>query len=270
MAVIRNPNLGPSQMRLKRRRLFWVRFSIIIFFLLVIVLGLAIFSGHEKVIIKSVTISGNASITEDEILNIVNRDISRRYGYLFARKNYLIFPRFQIKKDLLTEIKTIKDLDISWAGWGEINISIIERKAHSVWCGDDIKIINGECFLVDSNGYVYKKAPVFSGSIYVKNYGQLTGEYFLDSHVYGQIFEIIKILEENNIKVISVYYDGFDYYFGLEAGPDIIFNDKTSFKQSFQNLFTAIESDNLDLFNGADKINYIDLRFDNKIVVGKK
>jgi hypothetical protein len=270
MAVTRNPNLGPSQMRARRRRLFLIRSLIILFFLLVVVLALAIFSGHQKVTINTVTISGNSSISEDEILSIVNRDMAGRYGYLFAKKNYLIFPRFQIKKDLLTEIKTIKDIDISWNSWGKIAISLTERKPHSVWCGNDIKILNTECFFVDSDSYIYKKAPTFSGSIYVKNYGVLTEEYFLGKDIYTQIFDLLKILEENKIKVVFVYYDGFDYHFGLESGPEIIFNNKTSFKQSFQNLFAAIESGNLDLVKDVSILNYIDLRFDNKVVVGKK
>ena len=72
------------------------------------------------------------------------------------------------------------------------------------------------------------------------------------------------------MKVISLSFDGFDYKLALESGPIIIFNNKNDFNLSFQNLFTAIQTKNLDLINDTNTINYIDLRFDNKIVVGKK
>jgi|GEM_PF-1682465 len=283
MAVVRNPNLGPSQMRLRRRRLFWIRSSIILFFVLVIVLGLAIFSGYHKVIINTINISGNTSVSNDEILKIVNKDLEGRYWGLFSRKNYLIFPRFGIKKFLLEGLKEIKEVNVSWGKWQTINISIMERKPHSVWCGKDSQAVNPTCYFVDKEGYIYSQAPDFTGNMFVKSYGDIApgqlnnassteviGSYFLPKYTYIQIFNLIQILEQNNIEVVSYYYDGFDFRFRLEAGPEIIFNDKNGFGQVFQNLFSAIQTGNLDLEKDADKINYIDLRFDNKIVVGKK
>jgi len=283
MAVTRNPNLGPSQMRARRRRLFFIRFSIVLFFLLVIIIALAILSGHEKVKVETINISGNATTTSNEVLAIARQDMAGRYFYLFSKSNSLIFPRFQIKKDILMNIKTIKDVDISWTGWKEISITLFERKAHSVWCGNDMETINSVCFLVDKEGYIYSLAPVFSGSMFIKNYGPLApnqlnnishitpiGSYFLPKNIYTQIYNLIDILDQNNLKIVSVSFDGFDYKFTLEAGPKIIFNEKNDFNSSFQNLFTAIETKNLDLVKDASLINYIDLRFDNKIVIGKK
>jgi hypothetical protein len=283
MSVTRNLNLGPSQMRLKRRRLFWIRFSIILFFLLVIVLGLAILSGHDRVKIKDINITGNAAVATDDVLAIVNSDLAGRYFYLFARSDYLIFPRFKIKKDLLQEIKTIKDVEISWDGWQKITINVAERKPHSVWCGLDPKTIQVDCYFMDKEGYIYSLAPTFTGSLFVRNYGPLipktdnkvnqiepVGNYFIPTESYQQIFNLLELLSGKNIKVVSVYYDGMDYHFILDSGPEIIFKAQDGLNQSFANLFTALETGNLDLVKDAPKINYIDLRFDNKIVIGKK
>jgi len=282
MSAIRNPNLGPSQMRARRRRLFFVRSSIVLFFLFIMTISLAIFSGHEKVKIQTIIVSGNAAVSSDEVLALVNRDMAGRYLYLFAKSNSLIFPRFQIKKDLLNEIKTINSVDISWEDWQTISISITERKPHSVWCGQDIKVLEQKCFFIDKGGYIYSDAPSFSGDIFIKNYGATVldlddisnisyiGNYFLPAATYQQIFSLIQILEQSSIKVVALSFDGYDYKFILKSGPEIIFNDKTDFALSFGNLFTAIETGNLDLVKDANIINYIDLRFDNKIVVGKK
>ena len=280
MSVARNPNLGPSQIRARRRRLFFVRFFIILFFLLVIILSLAILSGHEKVKIKNIVILNNAAVSSSDILAIVNRDITGRYLYLFSKSNSLIFPRFKIRDDLLSELKAIKDVNISFEDWQKISISVEERKPHSVWCGVDVKAVEPQCFFVDKEGYIYSQAPTFSGSVYVKDYGSPLlmnastsdpiGHYFLSKDVYSQIYNFIQILDQNNLKVISLSFDGFDYKLALESGPIIIFNNKNDFNLSFQNLFTAIQTKNLDLINDTNTINYIDLRFDNKIVVGKK
>jgi hypothetical protein len=277
MSVKRKLNLGPSQMRARKRRLFLIRLIIVSFFVLLILFGLAIFSGHQKVKIQNINLVGNASVSDEEILSIVNRDLVGRYWYLFSKSNSLIFPRFKIQKDLLTEIKTIKSLKISLEGWREISITISERKPHSVWCGTDIKTPLAECFFVDGEGYVFGQAPVFSGNMFVKNYGSLApdqispvGGYFLNQENYSQIFNLIEILEKNRLSVVSLFFDGHDYNFKLSCGPDIIFDDKNNFISSFENLFSAIETKNLNLENESNLINYIDLRFDNKVVVGKK
>lgn len=275
MAVTRNPNLGPSLMRARRRRLFWVRFSIVLFFLLIIVFSLAIYSGSEKIIIKNIAVSGNAAVSADEVLTIVNRDLAGRYWYLFARKNFLIFPRFQIKEDILREIKTVKEVDISWDGWQKIAINLVERRPHSVWCGFGQETPAQSCFFLDKDGFIYSLAPDFSGTMFIRSYGGIStstdplGQVYLSSDTYRQFFVLAERLESFDQKVVSIIRDDFDYHFILASGPEIIFNDDRSFVSSFSNLFIALETGNLDLKNEAAKIKYVDLRFDNKIVVGK-
>ncbi len=275
MSFKRNPNLGPSHMRAKRRRLFFIRFYIILFLLLVVTISLAILSGHEKVKIQTILISGNAAVANDEILDIVNRDMAGRYFYLFSKSDSLIFPRFRIKTDILQEIKTIKDVDISWENWQTISVLIKERRPHSVWCGNDMTVNATECYFVDKDGYIYGFAPAFSGNLFLKDYSTILtespiGNYFLPTKTYIQIYNLTDILDQRGLRVLAVSYDDFDYKFILEAGPVIIFNNKNSFETSFGNLFTALETKDLDFEKEAELINYIDLRFANKIVIGKK
>ncbi|MFA7252326.1 MAG: hypothetical protein WC027_00510 [Candidatus Paceibacterota bacterium] len=271
----RNPNLGSSVARAKKRRLFWVRFYIILFFVLAITFTLAIFSGHSKVIIKQINVSGQASISTEQILDVVNKNLAGRYFYLFARNNYLIFPRFTIQQDLLNEFKIFKAVDVSWSNWGTIDIKVSERKPHSVWCGADPADMKADCYFIDRTGYIFNRAPTFSGDIFVRNYRALDtsspiGQYFLASNLYLTLYRLIDVLAKNNLTVQRVSFDNFDYKFYLATGPTIIFNQKSNLDATFANLITAINSGDLDLVNNAEKINYIDLRFGDKIVVGKK
>jgi len=282
MSITRNQNLGSSQVRARRRRLFLIRLSIIVFLILVLIFSLAILSGHEKVKIKTITITGNALVSNNEIFAIINRDIAGRYFYLFSKSNSLIFPRFKINEDILKEITAVKDLDIKWDSWQTILVSIEERKPHSVWCGEDIKAPLVDCYFVDNGGYIYGQAPVFSGNIFIKDFGTTTpllnnvsmdkyiGNYFLPREEYIQVYSLIQRLDQNGIKAVSLFFDGFDFRLILEAGPEVIFNNKNNLEVSFQNFFTAIQTGDLNLGRDVLDINYIDLRFDNKIVIGKK
>jgi len=284
MSVRRNPNLGLSPMRARRRRLFWVRFYIIVFFVFLIIFGLAILSSHEKMIVKTFLISGNNSISNNEILRVANQDMVGRYFGLFAKSNFLIFPRFKIKQDLLNEFRIIDDLDISWKSWQTVAISITERKPHSVWCGLAIKGPVDDCYFIDEHGYIFGRAPTFSGTVFIKNYGPYLlnsneststpnpiGHYFLKQTDYSNLFVLRDILSEKSLNVNSIYFDGFDFRFTLTNGVVLIFNDRGGgLAVAFQNLFTVINSGDLDLIKGSNDIVYIDLRFTDKIVIGKK
>lgn len=276
MSLKKNLNLGPSEKRARRRRLFWVRFYIILFFTLIILFTLAILSGHEKVTIKTFLISGNNSVLNSQILEIANQDIAGRYFGLFAKRNTLIFPRHKISRDILSQIKIIKDVDVSWKDWQTVTIKVSERKPHSVYCGSDIKAIDSSCYFIDQTGYIFGRAPVFSGNIFIKNYTGLENpepinQYFLPTTLYQKIFALIQSLGQKNLIVRAVTFDKVDFRFYLNTGQIIIFNDKEGgFDQAFQNLSAALDSNELDLSKEGNLINYIDLRFDSKIVIGKK
>lgn len=275
MSVRRNLNLGSSQMRAKRRRLFFVRFYIILFFFLIILFSLAILSSHEKVTIKTFLITGNNSILNSEILNIANSNLKGRYFGLFARSNTFIFPRFKIAEDIAEQNKIVENVNLSWKDFQTVGIAITERKPHSAWCGNDVSDKEATCYFIDKDGYVFSQSPVFSGNIFIKNYGNIAeadplGNYFLPTELYNKIFSLIEILDKRGMAIRAVYFDKIDFRFYLTSGQTIIFNDKNGgFDTAFQNLFAAVESKDLDLVKDGAKISYIDLRFESKIVVGK-
>lgn len=276
MSVNRNLNLGPSHIKAKRRRLFYIRCSIILFLLFFLIFTIAIISGHDKIIIKEINVSGNAAVSTDSILAVVNKSLTGRYYYLFAKNNFLIFPRFKIKEDLFREIKTLKEINISWQDWQKISIDIIERKPHTTWCGIAPEIAIEPCYFIDKTGYLYSTAPNFSGNLFIRNYGQIStstgpvGQYFLYPNQYALIYNLIDILNENNLKVSAVYLDGQVFNFYLENGPKIIFNTTSNLNLVFGNLFSALESGEVNLIDGGKTIKYIDLRFPDKVIIGKK
>ena len=106
----------------------------------------------------------------------------------------------------------------------------MERKPHSVWCGNNLEAVNPDCYFVDKEGYIYSQAPIFSGNIYVRGYSNLElaiedaspvdyiGKYFLATDIYSQIFTLINILDQRNIKVNSVWFDGREYNFIIDKG----------------------------------------------------
>jgi hypothetical protein len=275
MASKRNSNQALSNVRARRRRLFWIRFNIIFFIALILLFTLAILSGHDKIRIKEFLIRGNDSVPTSQILEIAEEATAGRYFGLFARANFLLFPRYTIEKKLLAEIKTIEKVNVSWDGWKIVAIDVKERKPHAVWC--EKEALPAKCFFTDETGYIFDEAPNFSGSIFVKSYGALSlpdaeplGQTFLGKEQYQKIFELVNILADKGIEVFAVSYDGYDFTFSLKIGPKIIFNgEHGGFATSFNNLFLALDTGDLPLLDNPEEINYVDLRFENKVVIGR-
>ncbi|MEI6528421.1 MAG: hypothetical protein WCO10_01980 [bacterium] len=274
MSATRNPNLGPSQLRLKKRRLFWIRSYIVAGVLFVLVIGLAIASGIEKTKIKNISVSGNVSVTKGEILDITERDLEGRYWYLFSRRNSLIFPRFKIESDLSLGIKRFEAVNVGWVDLNTIEIIVKERKPYSLWCGADERI-SDQCYFMDNTGYIFGVAPIFSGNAFLKYFGKIDekkdpiGQYYLGAADYPAIDSFVAKFNELGYRLDSVSFDGRDFYLTLENGVQVILPGKNNLNALFDNLSLAISSKQID-FLGNTSLKYVDLRFDNKILVGKK
>ncbi len=259
-----------AERRAKQRRLFWVRLYIIVFFVLFFIFGLAILSGQSFWTIKTYIIEGNKTISTSRILEITNENTKGRYLALFARNNFLIYPREKIEQAIEKEFKTIKTIEVSWQAWQVVSINIVERKPYAVWCGESFNT-DQACYFIDHSSFVFDQAPNFSGPIYLKFFGQVSEEGFYLKDEFGLLNSLIKKLSDINIEVRAAAFDGHDFTFYLSSGVKIIFNDRNGgIVKNFDNLFLALNSGNLDLHKNIESLDYVDLRFESRVVVGKR
>ena len=125
---------------------------------LVVFLLLATISFSERLDIERVQIDSPFTIdnqsVEKEILNI----LSSRYLYSFSKSNKLIYPKAEIRANILKEIprasNVILDVDQS-----VLSVRLIEREKNFIWCDDE------NCFFVDSNGFVFQSISREKGVI---------------------------------------------------------------------------------------------------------
>jgi len=269
----KNPNLGVSQVRAKKRRLLKIRLTIIFGVLFFVIIGLALLSGIDKTKISNIKISGNIAVGRQEIEDIVNTDLSGRYFYLFSKRNSLIFPRFFIEKDLANTIKRFEGVNVEWSDLNTITITVKERKPFSLWCGNNL-LKTEDCYFMDETGYIFGVAPIFSGNAFVKNFGGISsnfpiGENFLNPLTYLELNKFIDSISGLGFRSGTLFYNGDDFSLVLENGIEIKFSDKIGFQSAFDNLSSAINANQIDLALGSEKIKYVDLRFGDKVLVGK-
>ena len=258
--------------------------------------GLSYFSRHPKVIIQNILVEGNRVIPAEEIKDTVLEKISGNYFFLFSKKNFLIYPKRSLEKDLLDKFHRIEYLSIKRLDRNTLAVSLKEWQGKYLLCemnSDD------DCYFMNSSGFVFDKAPNFSGSVYFRIYSSnlfketddLIGQTFMPMEEFAELLDFKeKIGKFFQIKALEIGENG-DYKFLLEIdgnnlNPYIAFKKparnapattsqmlagaggESDFDKIFDNLALAIGAEplSLELKDKIDSLEYLDLRYDNKVL----
>ncbi len=262
-------NIGASlnrKRKLSRIKKFGAYFVFILFFLSLANLGLT----NQKVRINNIEISGNSTVLTDKIMEIVENSLNVKYLWIIPTDNIILLRRSEIKNHILNNFKKINSVDISIHGINKIEITVTEREVKYLWC-KGTPISQKDCYFMDTEGFVFERAPVFSEDAFTEYFGLI-----LDENPIGQTYLI------NKFKDITGLFSAFEkmsfqpinfntvneheYEIYIVGGGRILINDKKSFESSLTNLQALV--DNKYIKNDVEslkKIKYIDLRFGNKV-----
>jgi len=252
--------------------------KVIFFFVL---LGLLLFSSSwlsklEKFNIRNINIEGNSIIKDEEILKIINKNISGKYLRLFSKSQFLIYPKSKIETEIVDSFAQIKELKIGFGDFHSIVVDVVERKPYAIWCDD---IADERCYFMDKTAYIYDRAPNFFNGIYFKYFGGLEGvststpttqilkRIYLEQEKLGQFGKVnlfIRFLKDININSYKlVVKENNDYELFFNGESKLIFDGNQDLDEIFENLqATLVEFGDLE----DKEFEYIDLRFDRKIL----
>ena len=106
---------SPRLLELKRKKHKSARKKTVIFMviLLLIILGLSFASRIPAFNINNVSVSGNKIIESKDIENIIKKEISGHYLWLFPKTNFLIYPKHKIINELGNKYKRLKDISLA-------------------------------------------------------------------------------------------------------------------------------------------------------------
>ena len=280
--VLHSPKLD----ELKKKRKTVLRNKIIFFFSLfvIILIGLCFLSRWHRINIDNIKISGNRVVDTADIERVAEDNISAYYMWLFPKTNFLIFPKEKIISDLSSNFKRLKSVLIDVDEVKTMNIVVTEYEGKYLWCGNEPVIVevdtDQKCYFTDSDGYIFDEAPYFSGDSYFRFYGKTdevkeipTGSYFRKND-FIKISSFVENLKKINLKPAGLYIQDngdIDVYLSSDitppGGPKIMVNIDSDFEKVIENLQSAITTDPLmsDFKNKYSSLNYIDLRFGNKV-----
>jgi len=259
----------------KQKKVALALYSIgLVLSLLLLVLALSFLSKISGWQIKNIVVEGNFATPEEDILALVEEDISGAFFNLFSKRNALLYPTQKIRADLLFQFARIGRVDLSVKDFKTLHIEIIERKPDALWCGEIFNLSAGGCYFLDEGGFVYSAAPEFSGYVFFKNFGELPnssspiGQRFLPEAKY-QILKFFRntLLEYKLSPIALNKLSQGDMEIYLEKNGKIIYNSEQDIAEVSLDLGSILNAPSFkELFYEDEdgELQYIDLRFKNK------
>ncbi len=250
-----------------------------------IILGISYFSSYSRIVINKVIVSGNSIINSKDIEARINDKLSGKYLKLFSHSNFLIYPQAKIYNDLIINFPRIESLTIKREGFNTLRVALSERAGSYLYCGISIpenkEDIGENCYFVNNDGYIFDKAPYFSGDVYFKYYTNIEGD--ISNPLGSQMFtkerfhELVRFtdgiaklgftpsyLTVTANGVYSLYLKSINN----NSSPKIIFKDDNNLAVILDNFSTAMNKKEFanEINSKYDILSYIDLRFKNKVL----
>ena len=272
------------EQREKRRKTIYRWIIISTLFLATLIFGLSYFSAHPKITISKITVSGNRIIGADKIESIVYESINGRYVYLFKKSNIFIYPKRQIIKNIQNEFPRIKNIEINNDELTGIFIKIDERVGAYLYCGESMPQsgvnLGDDCYFINDDGYIFDKAPFFSGNVYIKFYAPLNdkdmeilGNSTLSPEKIKDFLAIVEKLKEMNFQTAMIDLGNpNEQNIFLKRGstilPRIIFKQENDLEEILNNLSSSMKQQKFvdEVQGNFSTLDYIDLRFKNKVL----
>lgn len=213
--------------------------------------------------IKKVKVDGSVVLDQDEIKSKVNDFVSVRKFFLFPQGSYPLFDANNLALLLKQKFPRLEQVLIRKIFPDLLEVVVKERELFGVFCRQ-------ECVYIDKSGFAYESAPVSSGSLLLKIKSDVAeagvGSTVLEPDLMNDFISLSDGLE----KVLGIRPAAYEFLSKVSSeikvetndGLKIIFKRNDDFENALRVLKTVLEQE---VRNKRSRVEYIDLRFGNKV-----
>ena len=240
---------------------------------------------YEGLRINTVHVETDGVLTQEELMTAVTGILDDRHA-LFIPNDTILFSGVRIvREEVKNMFPRIERVESKRPSTRAVTFVVKERVPAALWCGDVVPEIAystslqqqhateeawGACYLMDDTGFVYAKAPIFTGNVFLRLYGPLEratpiGQHFIEQNEFKRWVEFTSHLAENNLTVRAILFvDERDCELYLSNGLRVLIPRNEELEQVRNRLVSAMEEQVID----TDRdIEYVDLRFEGKAFV---
>lgn len=221
--------------------------------------------------IHEIMIAGNG--TDHDIHDIreqSERLLTRRYWLVVPRRFISTFNTEQFSSELLSALPRLEYIAVKKQFPDAITIMFIPRTFLGVLCNDTLYPDSPSCGYIDRTGFLYESAPEASGSLILKIHTDFAhvkvGTTALDETTIQQMIFFNEEVPRRTGLRISAY--GLksqvpdELRFAVTDGFEVIINKNDDPSAAVRLLSTVLTEE---IKNRREKLDYIDLRFGNKV-----
>jgi len=269
--LFKSSTLASPHLRKRKRRLLIIKIVSALCLLILIVAGLSFLSKLASLTISSVQAEGTSLVDPQQVQSVAETALEGNYLWIFPKRNFLLYPKKTIKREIEKEFPAFESVNVFLKDFHTLDIQVVERKASALWCEYDGTLpdpFTDTCDLMDSRGYVYLSAPEFKGNAYLKYYGGIDGDPIGQTLLPGKLKmlgDFATGASELGLVPASFYIHGDNYDLILATGGKILLNSDNIVDDTLADLETILQNNKKNQSGGANAIDYIDLRFGNKV-----
>ncbi len=272
--ILNSPRL--LELKNKRRRVILNKILLSLLVFVVVFIVSVYISRVPAVNIGAIKIVGNKVVDGEAIVTSIEKQIAGNYLWVFPKRNILFYSKNTLAKELHSEFNRLKDINFVIKNGNNLEVSVTERTGLYTWCGNTLPEVGiiPTCYFMDELGYIFDEAPYFSGEVYFKFYGVASAGSSFSKENFTQLVDFKNTLTTLGLKPASLYVsDDGDIKIFLSSsgktslGAYVVFKKDDDFKKLTENLEAAIRTEPIlsNLKNKSSSLEYIDLRFGNKV-----
>ncbi len=272
---VRSHTLKSARLKERRRKVFIGRIVIAVFCLSVL-WGLVFWlSNLPSVNISDIVVSGNISVQSPDVVAEAQKFLAGRYFFTVPKASIFFYPESAILKDVNDSFPRIASASIGWKNFHTIEIKVSERAPVAKWCEAPTLQSWGSpgCFYLDSTAFVFASETISTTTpaSLVAFYGPLAS-----STPIGQTYHSADYLKNRLNFANDLFLAGFSVISFLEraggvseanlsGGQRLIFADDTDLSTALGNFESLVSNPAFKAAGTFAKLDYIDLRFGNKL-----
>ncbi len=260
---------SPEFHKMKERERWYKIIALFLFLILFIATPIYLFR-MDQFQVGNIELKGNNVTQYEDIARIVTDNLDGNYLFIFPKSNALIYPKDKIKNDILNSIPRIENIDLALVNPKTLKIEISEREPSGIYCLD-LKSRSEGCYFMDKDGFIFSKAPSFSGDVYYLYSSDPPledplGKYYLTTTEFQQLLPFVTTLKDINIPTRSLLSTSNEYYLELIGNGKIIINKDDDLKKVAENIESFLKDQEITRSsNFIESVSYIDMRFGNKV-----
>lgn len=231
-------------------------FIIVIFFLFFI----------PQLRINNIAIAGADGKAAKDLENEIKSILQNKYYYIIPKDHLFFYPRDEIEA-LLEKKFRVQKFGIDKDYPSALKISISEREPWALWCSAENQ---GKCLLIDRDGFAFENAPLTAGTAVLKiidarNSNPL-GKNILPEGDFSLLRFFIEEIPKNideKISSVNIKASGKGFLIYFKTGWYAFIDNETDKDKAIQNVNLALN--NSEIKDKRSKLEYIDLRFEDKV-----